>query len=611
MCGITGFINKDLSRSDLTRMTDILAHRGPDASGYFFDENACVGLGHRRLSILDISEAANQPFYSLDGRYVMVYNGEVYNFKEIAKKYKIDTRTSSDTEVIIEAFASAGIECVNDFNGMFALAIWDKQEERLFLIRDRLGVKPLYYSYNSGQIVFGSELKAIIPFSGVKEIDNNSVFNFLHLGYIPGEGTIYANCKKIKPGHYAVLDKNGMKIEAYWQLENKLTHECLENEKSAKKELNELIQSSVEYCLISDVPLGIFLSGGVDSSLIAAVAQSRSSIPVSTFSIAFSDEKYNESKYARQVAEHIHSDHHEFTVTEKEAIPLVEQLLNVYDEPYADSSAIPTMMLSQLTRKHVTVALSGDGGDELFMGYGFYYWAKRLSNPLVSAFRKPLGSLLRATGNNRFERASTLFEYSSDKRKKSHIFSQEQYFFTESEIKKLLNIHGALTIDEEINYHGRSLSWPEQQSFFDIKNYLPEELLVKTDRASMFYGLEVRVPLLDHRLVEFALNLSPSMKLRGNTGKYLLKQVLYDYLPPSIFDRPKWGFAVPLSRWLKADLKYLIDKYLSKQVLEECGLVNVAQVLKLKEDFFSRKDYLYMRLWALIILHKWVKEKSI
>jgi asparagine synthase (glutamine-hydrolysing) len=609
MCGITGFFNTDWSRSDLERMTDCLSHRGPDAGGLYFNEIQKIGLGHRRLSILDLSEAANQPFLSKDGRFIMIYNGEVYNFREVAAKYGIQTTTTSDTEVIIELFGKAGVESVNELNGMFTIVIWDKKEEKLFLIRDRIGIKPLYYYYNEKQFIFASELKTIFSLPIKKEINPDSVYNFLHLGYIPGEDTIYSSCKKLKPGHYAVVDKHSLQVKAYWQLEDKLLPDVITDEKAALETLDQLVKSSVNYCMISDVPLGIFLSGGVDSSLVAAVAQSVSALPVKTFSIAFNKEKFNEAKFARQVAGYIHSDHHELMVTEKEALDLVDGLLDVYDEPYADSSAIPTMMVSRLARKEVTVALSGDGGDELFMGYGFYYWARRLQNPLLSALRKPVGLALKATGNNRFARAAKMFEYPSSQRRKSHIFSQEQYYFTEKEIKDLLKVKGKVTIDESIRYKDRSLSWAEEQSFFDINNYLPEELLVKTDRASMRYSLEVRVPLLDHRLVEFAINLSPELKLKGNTGKYILKEVLYKYVPRSFFDRPKWGFAVPLSDWLRTDLKYLIDKYLDKQVVQECGLADPDKVETLRKDFFSGKDYLYTRIWALIILHKWMKEK--
>ena len=609
MCGIAGFVSQKFDRQHLQRMTDTLSHRGPDADGYYYDEKAGVGLGHRRLSIIDLSAAANQPFYSADGRYVMIYNGEVYNFKEVAEKYKIQPRTHSDSEIIIEAFSKAGIDSINDLNGMFSLVIWDKETEKLYLVRDRIGVKPMYYWYEDGNLAFGSELKSILSLPIKKEIHKPSISNFLYLGYIPHEDTIYKSCYKLEPGNYAVLQRGVLEIFSYWNLESELDPAVVKDEKAAKKTLRHLLESSVKYCMISDVPVGIFLSGGVDSSTVAAIAQSVTSIPVKTFSIGFKEEKYNESAYAGQVAKHIKSDHHEFTVTEQDALQLVEGLLEIYDEPYADSSAIPTLMVSQLARKHVTVALSGDGGDELFMSYGFYTWARRLQNPFVRAFRKPLARGLHSFGNNRLKRGSTLFDYPSKERIKSHIFSQEQYYFTQEEIGVLLRDKQDITMDESITSKHRRLSAIEEQSFFDIKNYLPEELLVKADRASMKHSLEVRVPLLDHRLVEFAVNLSQDLKLRGNTGKYLLKQVLYDYVPVSLFNRPKWGFTIPLRIWLSGELSYLLEKYLSDKVIEECGLVNPEPVRQLKKAFLSGRDYLYNRLWALILLHKWYKEK--
>jgi asparagine synthase (glutamine-hydrolysing) len=607
MCGITGFIGS-FSEAQLHLMTKCLQHRGPDAEGFYFEQKG-IGLGHRRLSILDLSEAGNQPFYSRDGRYVMVFNGEVYNFQELAVKYQITPRTHSDSEIILEAFAKKGIDSVQDFNGMFAIAIWDKLDEKLYLIRDRIGIKPIYYYTDKNNFAFASELKSLFTLPIQKKINSNSISNFLYLGYIPGEDTIFTNCKKIPAGHYAVMHKGQFTVESYWQLEDQISAKVISDEHQAKKTLKNLLESSVNYCMISDVPVGIFLSGGIDSSTVAAVAQSQSNIPVKTFSIGFNEAKYNESKYAAAVARYIQSDHHEFTVTENDALHLVEKILDIYDEPYADSSAIPTLMVSQLARKHVKVALSGDGGDELFMGYGFYYWAKRLGNPFLKAFRQPLAKVLHATGDNRLQRGSKVFQYPSPGRRKSHIFSQEQYYFTEAEINRLLIRAGDITIDEHIASPARKLSWIEEQSFFDIKNYLPEELLVKADRASMHHSLEVRVPLLDHRLVEFAINLSEDLKLKGNTGKYLLKQVLYDYVPSSFFDRPKWGFAVPLRIWLAKELSYLVDKYLEKHIVDECGLVYSDQVEKLKKAFFGGKDFLYNKLWTLILLHKWYIEK--
>ena len=608
MCGLAGFLTPSFTEDQLHTMTRCLKHRGPDAEGFFFDCKAGIGLGHRRLSILDLSAAGNQPFYSHDRRYIMIFNGEVYNFRELAKKYKITPRTQSDSEIILEAFAQKGIDCLQDFNGMFAIVIWDTVEQKLYLIRDRIGIKPLFYYSDKNNFAFASELKAIYTLPIQKDVNRNSISNFLYLGYIPGEDTIYTHCKKIPAGYYGVFDKGQLVVEPYWQLGTHISKEVISDEKKAKKSLKELLESSVAYCMISDVPIGIFLSGGIDSSTVAAVAQTQSAIPIKTFSIGFKEEKFNESKYAAAVARHIGSEHHQFTVTQKDALHLVEKILDIYDEPYADSSAIPTLMVSQMASQNVKVALSGDGGDELFMGYGFYNWARRLGKPLVQAFRQPIAVALQKLGDNRLQRGSKLFQY-PEPRRKSHIFSQEQYFFTESEIYKLLIKPADITIQENLDFSNRKLSAIEEQSFFDLKNYLPEELLVKVDRASMYHSLEVRVPLLDHRMVKFALNLSSDLKLRGNTSKYLLKQVLYDYVPSSFFNRPKWGFAIPLSEWLSKDLRYLVDKYLDKQFIDECGLVHRAAVEQLKKEFFGGKTFLFNRLWTLILLHKWFREK--
>ena len=589
-------------------MTDAIAHRGPDAAGYFLENAHAIGLGHRRLSVLDVSAAANQPFYSACGRYVMVYNGEVYNFKELKNKFQLQTVTNSDTEVIIELFAKMGVDVLPELNGMFALAIWDKAAKQLLLCRDRIGIKPLYYYNGSSGFAFASEIKALNTLPLSKSINYNAVYSFLYSGYIHGTATIYNEYNKLMPGQYAVYKDGQIHIKNYWQPEKAIAPQTITDEAQAKNALNELLVSAVSNCLISDVPLGVFLSGGTDSSIVAAIAQRLTSHPVKTFSIAFSESKFNEAPFAKAVANHIGSNHYEYLVNEKDAIALANDITRVYDEPYGDSSAIPTMLVSQLARQEVTVALSGDGGDELFMGYGFYTWANRLQNPLVAALRQPAAALLQLTGKSRYQRVAALLNYPDAQRKKSHIFSQEQYYFSETEIQQLLIPPAQLVLNEDTGMLSRKLSIAEQQSFFDIKNYLPEELLVKTDRASMRYALEVRVPLLDHRLVEFSLNLSESLKIKNGTHKYLLKQVLYDYVPQHLFNRPKWGFAVPLAKWLKTDLDYLVKDYLDEQVVRECKLVHYNYVQTLVQRFHNGTDYLYTRIWALIILHKWFKE---
>ncbi|MDB5263192.1 MAG: asnB [Adhaeribacter sp.] len=610
MCGIAGFVDfsKHSSKADLELITDCIAHRGPNAAGYFFD--GCAGLGHRRLSILDLSAAANQPMYSADGRFVIIYNGEVYNFQEIAQKLNVPLKTTSDTEVILEAFIKWGPDFVQELNGMFAFAIYDLQKQKLFLYRDRMGIKPVYYFYDGQKFAFSSELKSLVKLPFLKSkvtLNKEAISQFLYLGYIPRPNSIYNEIKKLDSGTCVELDQSGMNIKSYWELTNQVKPDLLEDETEAKRQLRELVLSSVKYRMISDVPFGTFLSGGIDSSLVTAAAQHVSEKPVSTFSIAFEAAKFNEAKFAAAVAKHLGTNHHEFTVTQKDALAWVDQLTGIYDEPFADSSAIPTLLVSELARKHVTMTLSGDGGDELFLGYGMYGWANRLSNPAVNAFRKPIAAVLPLLGE-RYERAAQVFRYPDLARRKSHIFSQEQYLFSEAEINRLLNPNfwQPPIIQESWNIAARRLSPMEEQAFFDLQYYLQDDLLVKVDRASMRHSLETRVPLLDYRIVQFALNLSPGLKVKNGVTKYLLKQVLYDFVPKEIFDRPKWGFSVPLGSWLQGDLRYLIEDYLNEGVVNTYGVVRYPEVKQLKESFLGGKGYLFNRVWLLIVLHKWL-----
>lgn len=612
MCGIAGFVDytRESTNNDLELITECISHRGPNSGGYYFDGEA--GLGHRRLSILDLTSAANQPMYSKDGRYVIIYNGEVYNFQEIAKDLNVLLKTTSDTEVILEAYLKWGQDFVHRLNGMFAFVIYDTINKSLVLYRDRMGIKPVYYFYNGRQFAFSSELKSLVklPFlKGKLTINKEAISQFLYLGYIPRPNSIYNEIKKLDSGSYITLNETNINIQSYWRLEDQVKPEMLTDEQEAKRQLKELVLSSVKYRMISDVPFGTFLSGGIDSSLVTAASQYVSDKPVKTFSIAFTDGKYNEAEFARAVSKHLGTEHHEFTVTEKEALDWVDQLTAIYDEPFADSSALPTLLVSELSRKHVTMTLSGDGGDELFFGYGMYNWATRLQNPLLRAFRAPIATGLSVMGN-RYERASHLFKYPDVARIKSHIFSQEQYMFSESEIARLLKPEYASfpTIQETWEIPNRVLTPQEEQAFFDMKYYLQDDLLVKVDRATMRHSLETRVPLLDYRIVQFALNLSPDLKVKNGVSKYLLKQVLYDFVPSKIFNRPKWGFSIPLGSWLKGELRYLIEDYLSELHINTAGLVDYQQVDDLKKQFFAGKDFLYNRLWLLILLHKWFKE---
>ena len=609
MCGITGYISSQINNQELNKSVQSLEHRGPDHQAVW--TNANVGLGHARLSVLDLSDNANQPIISHSGRFVMVYNGEVYNYREIAEKYNIPTKTTSDSEVILELFEKQGDGFVKELNGMFAGAIFDKQEQKLFLFRDRLGIKPLFYFFDGENFAFASEIKSLLQYRIVKEhlkINFFVIADFLHLGYIPEPHTFFENIFKFPAGSHAIFVNTQLNIESFWRAEEKILPETVQSFSEAKKQLNDLLISSVEQRMISDVPLGTFLSGGIDSSLITAVAQSVSAKPVKTFSIGFKENKFNESVYAKKVADYLKTDHHEFIVSEKEVLDLIDRFFDVYDEPFADSSGFPTMLVSSLAKQFVTVALSGDGGDELFHGYGAHRWAKRLNNPFIKTFRKPIGYGLSKL-SNKYKRASELFLYNDEESIKSHIFSQEQFFFSATELNDLLVKKFSFSLQESFDAR-RNLTPNEEQSLFDLKNYLKDDLLVKVDRASMLSALEVRVPLLDHHIVEFALNLNPALKMRGKEQKYLLKQVLYDYVPEEYFARPKWGFSIPLEKWLRTDLKYLLDRYTSKEIIEQFGIVNFDEVEKLKEKYLSGVDYLYNRLWVIIILHRFLDTYS-
>ncbi len=623
MCGISGFISlkNTISPSQLKNATGLMKHRGPDAEGFYFSPDEKVGLGHRRLSILDLSMNANQPMVSADGRYIIVYNGEIYNFRDLKSQLKdkgASLKTTSDTEVILELFAETGVDCFKDLNGMFSMAIFDTQKNILTLCRDHSGIKPLLIYVNDDELIFSSELKVIRSIKkNALSINKGAIPLFLHLGYIPHPFTIYNDAEKFPVAHYAQLEVNAENFrnlhshfKPFWNLEKSIKKESLTNESETKKILTDLLFDSVEKQLVSDVPIGTFLSGGIDSSLVTAIASRVQPQKINTFNIAIGEGRFNESKYALEVAKHLNTEHYQFNVAEEQVIELIDSILNVYDEPYADSSALPTRMVSRLARQYVTVTLSGDGGDELFMGYGMYVWAKRLSQAWVGPIHRALYTASQFM-NDKYQRAGNLFDYRSQTNIKSHIFSQEQYFFKENELSRLL-------ITEKFDFTNlnterkseRRLAKEEQQAIWDFNYYLPDDLLVKVDRASMFYSLETRVPLLDYRIIEFAFNLHPDLRMNEKGMKYLLKQILYEMVPKSIFERTKQGFSLPLNKWLKGELKWWLDKYTSKEIIEKHNIVHYPIVEHLRKQYLNGMDRFFNRLWALIILHWWLEEND-
>lgn len=612
MCGIAGFIKTNGFNNNNIRDIMLLSmkHRGPDSNGYWEDE--LCSLFHTRLKIIDLSDAASQPMHSSCGRYVMVYNGEVYNYKELSKQFSLCTKSYSDTEVVLEMFARKEINSFSFFNGMFAFAVWDKDRKILTLTRDRIGIKPLYYFWDDGFFAFASELKTLIELPYIKKnlkINQHAVNLFLHLGYVPSPHTIYKNIFKLEGGHFLVFEKGKLTKERWWDIFEFTNEGIINNEIEAIETLKTLLFDSVRLHLISDVPIGCFLSGGIDSSVITSIASSITNKKIKAFTIALENSEMNEAYYAKNIAKHLNIEHHEINVNPKEVLQYITDICTIYDEPFADSSAIPTLVISKYTRESVPVALSGDGGDELFWGYGSYRWAERLENFFVKILRSPLFYLLNQ-GNSRYRRASWLFDFDANHHIQAHIFSQEQYLFSIKELNNIgikPNMNDIFLLPEKIN--NRKLSPAERQSLFDLLYYLPDDLLVKVDRASMAMSLETRVPFLDYRIISFALRLSPKLKYRNNQTKYILKRVLYQFLPEELFSRPKKGFSIPLRQWMRNDLyEYVLDQINGQELKELLGVS--VQNIKAFKRWLMGDDLYYNRVWQLVILSQFLKNSK-
>lgn len=621
MCGIAGLRAKNqIARTDIVSMTTALAHRGPDASDIYFNARSNVALGHTRLSVIDLSPSANQPMTSSDGRYTIVFNGEIYNYKFLRSQMlslnkQIRFLTHSDTEVVLQGYIHWGSDLCTRLDGMFAFAIYDAHRDEIFMCRDSLGKKPLYYFQNEGIFAFASEIKSLLRHPAIKgdKVDYDAVYTFLHIGYIAEPQTAYSSIRKFPSSHFAYARRDrSINFTSYRNpVEGLIEHGGAIIQNPILK-LKSALLDAVKKRLISDVPLGAFLSGGTDSSLIVAMASAlRPEIPLKTFSIGFSASQFDEVAYARDVARILKTDHTEYILTGHEAVSLLEKFFIHFDEPFADTSSIPMMLVSARAKKEVTVALTGDGGDELFLGYGAYDWANRLDQFWVSLFQSPLAYTLKKLGNSRLKRIGFLFEKVMPSEIRSHIFSQEQYFFTRSEIRSMALSgkpdFGSLKYqDPDLT----NLSAAEKQAIYDIQLYLKDDLLVKVDRASMLYGLECRCPFLDLAVVSLAFSLPYNLKRKGKERKWILKELLKEYLPHDLVYRRKWGFGIPLVHWLKNELAYLIDRYLCQAMVEDVGIVKYDYVKGLKRSFLKGDDYLYNRIWVLIVAHKWLHENA-
>jgi asparagine synthase (glutamine-hydrolysing) len=639
MCGIAGFFDTRCRASSeratalARRMADAVAYRGPDEGDVWCDAGSGIALGHRRLSIIDLSSAGHQPMQSADGRYVISYNGEMYNAEELRPQLAaagVVFRGHSDTEVMLEGFAIWGVtQTLRRLAGMFAFALWDRQERRLWLVRDRIGIKPLYWMYLDGQLLFGSEIKALRAHPAARfQIDRDATTAFLRLNYVPAPLTIYRDVHKLLPGHVLSISATDRepKVESYWSLDAAV-EAGRESPFSGSDDdtivaLETLLTKVVGEHMMSDVPLGAFLSGGVDSSAVVALMQAQSSRPVRTFSIGFAEAAYNEAKHAAAVARHLGTEHHELYVSPDDARQVIPRLPEYYDEPFGDSSQIPTYLVSALTRKHVTVSLSGDGGDEVFGGYTRYLTARRFHRYVghVPRFLRKWGAqALRGTSTELLDRLASVVpakyrpSHAGDRlHKLAEVLNETDDGFYRRLVSQWWR-------PEDIVVGGREpqgLIWDERvkqrlpdlvdrMQYLDSLTYLPDDILTKVDRASMAVSLEARVPLLDHRIVEFSWRLPQSLKIRGGQGKWILRQMLYRHVPRKLIDRPKTGFGIPIGAWLRGPLRGWAEELLGPERLSADGLLRPEPIRQMWSEHLDGKRNWQYPLWTVLMLQAW------
>ena len=623
MCGICGYIHLDESKkpseSILKNMVESLRKRGPDDEGFYLKDN--VALGHRRLSIIDL-KTGRQPMSSESAATTIVYNGEIYNFQEL-KSGMVERAhqfmTHSDTEVIIHAYEESGEDCVKLFNGMFAFAIWDSRKKKLFIARDRFGKKPLYYGIFDNQFIFGSELKSLLKHPSVrKSIDFEALGKYLAYEYIPAPYSIFKGIFKLEAGSKLILEKGKVRVDKYWV--PKIEPDDRIDVETAKARLIQLLKESVKRRLISDVPLGVFLSGGIDSSaVVAMMSELMKPKDIKTFSIGFKEKSFDESSDARRVAEHFHTDHHEEILDPDAMLEVFPDILEYLDEPFADSSIIPTYLVSKFTRKHVTVALGGDGGDELFMGYPSFM-AHRLDEYFKfcpMALKKAIlggativlpnsqGHMSLASYLHRFARGAG---YPKSVRHQvwigSFIPSEEDKLFLPG-LNRPQGILDIYDLTDKFYREAEGLDALSRAMYVYINTYMTDDILAKVDRASMANSLEVRAPFLDVEFAEYAMRIPSSLKLRGSSSKWILKEALKDKLPPQTLMKGKRGFAVPVAKWLKGDLQPMLKSAFSKQKIEREGIFDYSYIDDMVQSFLSGKSDVRKKIWALFMFEMW------
>jgi asparagine synthase (glutamine-hydrolysing) len=640
MCGIAGMVDwraatpADALRSIAEAMIETVRHRGPDAGEVWVEAEGGVALGQRRLAIIDLSPGGAQPMHSADRRFVITFNGEIYNYRDIRGELQAaghSMRSDSDTEVLLEACALWGVEAaIERAIGMFAFALWDRKTRSLILARDRLGIKPLYYAATPERVLFASQLKAFRPTPHWKPtIDADAVVGYLRHAYIAQPRTIYREAEKLAPGHILTLREGSMPSpKCFWDLRaiaiaGQRRNDPAPDAQEATDRLDGLLRDSVKLRMIADVPLGAFLSGGIDSSTVVALMQAQSTRPVKTFSIGFHEGGYDEAHCAKQVAAHLGTDHTEFYVEPRHALEVIPHLADWFDEPFADPSQIPTYLVSELTRKHVTVALSGDGGDELFAGYNRYVWAERLARavnlvprPLRGASATALRALAPQTWNRLFAFVPASWRPALPGDKLHKITTLLDNPQPDAIYRRLVS---QWERPDEIAAAGQEPRGPlwdptiaqdfpdlvPRMQFLDMISYLPDDILTKVDRATMAVGLEGRVPLLDHRVVAYSWSLPLEFKLRGGRSKWLLRQVLDRYVPRPLIDRPKMGFGVPIDAWLRGPLREWAESLLTPARLASDGFVRVEPVRRAWQEHLEGSRNWQYPLWTVLMLQAW------
>lgn len=628
MCGIAGFVDfkKASNEEVLRRMTDALSHRGPDDAGYevFNNPNANIGFGQRRLSILDLSPLGHQPMHF--NELVVNFNGEIYNFKEVRKELEekgYSFTSWSDTEVILKGYHCWGLDVVQKFIGMFAICIYDKQKDQAIFIRDRAGIKPFYYFFKNDVFLFGSELKALYQHASFeKKIDTNALALFLQFSYIPAPHTIFYNTYKLLPGHILILNlkTKERELKKYWDVVDHYNKPKIDiSDEEAIDHTDKLLKNAYEYRMVADVPVGLFLSGGYDSSSVAALLQTGRTEKLKTFTIGFRENEFNEAPEAKKIAEYLGTDHNELYVTAKEAAEVLHHLPEIYDEPFADNSTVPTVLVSKLAKQQVKVALSADGGDEIFGGYNKFNQAEKYTTKMPVALQSILSGTMSLINPEYIPYFNRKYNFTTRYEKmkliwKSHDpVSAVKYisqYITESEVESFLGkpFEKYHTHFEDGNKLEHNDGITNRLLAIDYKTFLVDNNLVKVDRATMSVSLEGREPMLDHRVVEYLSQLPSSFKIRDGVNKWLLKQVVHRYIPKELMERPKRPFIAPLMVWFKDDLKEQLKYYLSESSLSKTGVFDHAPIIKLRDEYLAGRKVNYQKLWQVLMFQLWYNQ---